>query len=235
MKNKLILGIITLVCGLAVSGFYYLLNDRITDTKKEKELSIKKLFFPTATAFEELSNGLILAKSDTQEELGFLFHTGDPAGYGGKVQFTVALNPDGSIKDFLMTEHNETPGLGTKVNEESFKKGFKGIYPYPEKMPSGKKEFNSKLGIDAISGATISSMAAVRALSKYAHQYTTWCMERKMKKIEQSYQQVNPNTYQNFNVTVKKQPVQQPVTRPSGNIINQPVNQPANNINQGQK
>lgn len=209
MRNKLILAIITLICGFLISGFYYLLNEKIQKTQSDKELSIKKTFFPDGKYFEETEIGLIIVKNETKTELGYLYLTEDPSGYSGKVKFLVALNLDGTVKDFLMTEHNETPGLGTEVNSAWFKKGFKDVYPLPENLPTGKKDFKEKLGIDAISGATISSMATVRAISKDAKKYTQWCLDRKIKKTESIYQSVDKNTYQNFNIIIKKKPAPQ--------------------------
>jgi electron transport complex protein RnfG len=76
-------------------------------------------------------------------------------GYSGLVKLMVGFNPDGSIKNIVVLEQKETPGLGTKMKGEKFIKQFKG------KKPS---EFNLKPkkdggDVDAIAGATISTRA----------------------------------------------------------------------------
>ena len=76
-------------------------------------------------------------------------------GYSGLVKIMVGFNPDGSIKNIVVLEQKETPGLGTKMKSEKFIRQFKG------KKPS---EFNLKPqknggDVDAIAGATISTRA----------------------------------------------------------------------------
>lgn len=81
--------------------------------------------------------------------------TYSPKGYGGNVWLMVGLLPDGNINNIAVLEHKETPGLGTKMNNEEFKNQFIG------KNPSS---FNLKVekdggDVDALSGATITSRA----------------------------------------------------------------------------
>lgn len=76
-------------------------------------------------------------------------------GYSGLVKIMVGFNTDGSIKNIVVLEQKETPGLGTKMKGEKFMRQFRG------KKPS---EFNLKPkkdggDIDAIAGATISTRA----------------------------------------------------------------------------
>jgi electron transport complex protein RnfG len=76
-------------------------------------------------------------------------------GYSGLVKLMVGFNPDGSIKNIVVLEQKETPGLGTKMKGEKFIKQFR------DKHPS---EFNLKPkkdggDVDAIAGATISTRA----------------------------------------------------------------------------
>jgi len=76
-------------------------------------------------------------------------------GYSGLVKIMVGFNPDGSIKNIVVLEQKETPGLGTKMKGEKFMRQFRG------KKPS---EFNLKPkkdggDIDALAGATITTRA----------------------------------------------------------------------------
>ncbi|MDE5682291.1 MAG: FMN-binding protein, partial [Mailhella sp.] len=59
----------------------------------------------------------------------------------------------------------ETPGLGSRVSEESFTKQFKGK-PYAVALKNQGGE------IDAISGATVSSNGTVLAVNDAGNQYT---------------------------------------------------------------
>lgn len=117
---------------------------------------------------------LNLAVDENGGALGYIFKSSDSKGYGGEIVFIVALNLDFSLKDFSMLKHAETPGLGTNVEEEWFKNGFIGKIPTPNNLPTQKSEFKKKLDIDAISGATLSSMATVRALGKKTGKLVDW-------------------------------------------------------------
>ena len=83
-------------------------------------------------------------------------------GYGGRLDVLVSFLLDGTIGNFKVIHHQETPGLGSKVNDESFKKGIIGKNPTSEnfkvKQDGGE--------IDAITGATITSRALIEAIQK---------------------------------------------------------------------
>jgi electron transport complex protein RnfG len=74
------------------------------------------------------------------------------------------IDRNGVIKGVRILEHQETPGLGSKINE---------IHP-GEKEPHFLRQFIGKNGktvavkkdIDAITGATISSKAVTDAINK---------------------------------------------------------------------
>ena len=76
-------------------------------------------------------------------------------GYGGSVPVMVAFGKDGAITAVNFLSNSETPGLGQKVRTEKFGAQFTGM----EATSFGLSD------IDAISGATISSSAAVTAIN----------------------------------------------------------------------
>ncbi len=71
------------------------------------------------------------------------------SGYGGEINMTVGVTPDGKVKGVEIVSHSETAGLGARIDEASFRDRFAGI--------SGYAEIGEN--VDAISGATISSKA----------------------------------------------------------------------------
>ena len=85
--------------------------------------------------------------------------TFSPKGYGGDVWLMIGLLPDGSIQNISVLEHHETPGLGTKMADESFKGQFIGKNPSTFDLKV-KKDGGD---IDALSGATISTRAFSQA------------------------------------------------------------------------
>lgn len=83
-------------------------------------------------------------------------------GYGGRLDVLVSFLLDGTIGNYKVIKHQETPGLGSKVNDDGFKKGVIGKSPASEnfkvKQDGGE--------IDAITGATITSRALIDAIQK---------------------------------------------------------------------
>lgn len=71
-------------------------------------------------------------------------------GFGGEVQVMVGLKSDKSVHGIKIVSMSETPGIGTKVQGESFLRQFVGN--------SGKAD------ADIISGATFSSKAVIEAV-----------------------------------------------------------------------
>ena len=74
-------------------------------------------------------------------------------GYGGQVPIAVAFGRKGSVKSITAMANEETPGLGTKIAQESYIGQYVGKTAEPLEADD----------IDLISGATISSKAALSA------------------------------------------------------------------------
>lgn len=88
-------------------------------------------------------------------------------GFGGDIGVMVGFNVnDNTLVNIDITTHKETPGLGSRVSEDSFKKQFVGK-PYAVALKSQGGE------IDAISGATVSSNGTVLAINDAGNQYKT--------------------------------------------------------------
>jgi electron transport complex protein RnfG len=66
------------------------------------------------------------------------------AGYGGEIKLICGIGPDGKITETRVLSHSETKGLGSKIAEPEFAGQFPG-------------KGSDLSGVDAISGATISS------------------------------------------------------------------------------
>ena len=103
-----------------------------------------------------------------------------PVGYGGRVDGLVSFNPDGTVRTFIVTGHNETPGLGTNLTDRKEEKKLSDLFKKTEKkqgLPANRylDQFSGhragdawttpwKVGKDGgnadyISGATLSSRA----------------------------------------------------------------------------
>lgn len=83
-------------------------------------------------------------------------------GFGGKIELIAGFNVDGSIKSFKVISSNETPGLGSKVDEPKFKTQLEGFNPRRQIL----KVRQDGGDVDAVTAATISSRAVLRAIDR---------------------------------------------------------------------
>ncbi|MCS7181375.1 MAG: RnfABCDGE type electron transport complex subunit G [bacterium] len=168
-KKDIIKGIlvITIVCSLSgylLAQVYKTTKPKIEEIKKQEEEKLNKEIFPEGVKFEEKEiNGIkyFSVLNESGEEIGKIFEV-KTMGYGGYITLKVGLDKENKIKKIKVKEHNETPGLGSKITQESFLNQFIGktkneIYLKKDKT-DGK--------IDSITGATISSKAVVDGVRK---------------------------------------------------------------------
>ena len=125
----------------------------------------------------ELDNGfkLYIAGKDNVP-IAYVIEGKTSTGYGGDVEGLISFNADQSIRTFIITKHNETPGIGTKVTDRVRSKTITDVIKGTPEDPSlpgnttldsfkGKKaegdlKWTKEDGIHFVSGATISSNAA---------------------------------------------------------------------------
>ena len=79
-----------------------------------------------------------------------------PNGFGGNIDMVVGISADRKIIGVSITALSETPGLGSRVAEQSYLDGYAGL--------SGMIRLGE--GIDAISGATISSRSVLAGVNR---------------------------------------------------------------------
>lgn len=130
--------------------------------KEALKQNIEKIF-PGSSDYEDVTaslgdtDGVVAVyevKSVTGGEDNYCVHTSAP-GYGGAVELLVGFNCDGQIVGVcVLAADGETPGVGQKIKEQSFLNGFAGL----EYDNEGAK-------VDGVSGATVSSTAAVKAVN----------------------------------------------------------------------
>lgn len=124
------------------------------------------------------------------EVIGYAVEADSSLGYGGNVTGLIGYNPDGSIRTFIITTHNETPGLGTKITDRVRQRTIfdviKRTPPDPSLPPNSildqfkgwKSDASETVAwtvkkdggtVDFVSGATISSKAATDLAWRATH------------------------------------------------------------------
>jgi len=87
-------------------------------------------------------------------------------GFGGVIRLMVGFAPDGTILGYEVLEHQETPGLGSHI-EHWFKNADKPGQNIIGRKADGKFVVSKDGGdIDAITAATISSRAFLKAINQ---------------------------------------------------------------------
>jgi Na+-translocating ferredoxin:NAD+ oxidoreductase subunit G len=94
--------------------------------------------------------------------VGYAVKTYTNKGFSGYIGMMAGFNPACTITQITVLEHKETPGLGTKMTDPSFKDQFKGKDPGSFRLKV-KKDGGQ---VDAITAATISSRAFCDAVQR---------------------------------------------------------------------
>jgi electron transport complex protein RnfG len=163
--------VITLISGFALGFVNDLTVGPIAKGKLERKINALKLVLPKFdnNPVDELK--LVrseLAKDSIEiypaffksEFVGVAIVGSSKKGFSGLIKIMVGFDPNGNIKNIVVLDQKETPGLGTKIKDAKF------VRQYKNKNPTS---FNLKVAkdggeIDALTGATISSRAFSEAV-----------------------------------------------------------------------
>ena len=161
LKYGLRLMLFAAIAGLLLSVVNAVTEEPIAEqiaakVKAAREEVIGKYdFFPVEADLSEypLISGVYAAGS-LETPAGYVFEL-DSKGYAGTVSISLGVNTSGAITGVSVSNHSETKGLGTS-DEKPFLTAFYGMAASPEKIS----------GVDAMTGATISSNAVKNALAQ---------------------------------------------------------------------
>lgn len=150
--------LLTIVVFISVSLLVVINNITLQRVKAQQEAEIVNLLvkiFPKMSDYEYKNEIYFIYEDD--KEIGYAF-LAVGKGYGGEIDILVGLDEDFTVKEVTIISHTETPGLGGKITEASFRDQFKGLSvdDIALRKDGGK--------VDAITGATISSKAVVEAV-----------------------------------------------------------------------
>ncbi len=179
MKSTLVnmvlsLGIITVVAAAALAGVYTLTEEPIAQAKAEKQKAaigqvLPDIQFnnnPADEATEVTVDGetvTVFPARQDGELVGMAVESHDTNGFSGLITVMYGFNAAGDITGYAVMQHAETPGLGSKMGE---------WFCNPAHSIIGLNAATSNLtvskdggDVDAITAATISSRAFLRALT----------------------------------------------------------------------
>lgn len=167
IKNILKIGINLMIVSMIGATILALTNcvtaPKIEEVEKEaKKVAMQKVL-PTAIQFKEFKKkqGFFKGLDADGNLVGYVISC-LAVGYGGGFWVMVGVDTEFKIIEISILTHKETPGLGDKIEDESFRGQFKG--KKSEQLEIVKMPTKDK--IQAITGATLSSKAVTEAVKE---------------------------------------------------------------------
>lgn len=173
--------LVTLIAGVALGYVYDLTKAPIEAAKQKAQTEAitkvlpefdklgKSYMVPAETGEDSLE---IFPAFKNNELVGAAVKTWSKKGFGGLISIIAGIDKDGNFSGYEVLEHEETPGLGSKM-ATWFKNSEKPKQDVIGKNPKTTKFQVSKDGgdIDAITASTISSRAFLDAMVRAYNSY----------------------------------------------------------------
>ena len=151
--------VISAITALLLAGVNALTAPTIAANNELEKKNAIAAIFPTADDIQKAD-----VTADGVDSIYMVFTNGDllgyaasvaPTGFGGAMDIMVGVGSDGSVIGIKIVSHSETPGLGSRVDSDSFLGQYKGL---AGELTVGKD-------VDAITGSTISSKAVTKGVN----------------------------------------------------------------------
>ena len=177
LTNMLLsLTLIALVAAGLLAAVYNVTKDPIDQAKAQKQAAAKIAVLPalegiTVSEEAETVDGMNIYKAYVGDELAGAAVEAQEIGFGGVFKMMVGFDKEGTVTGYQVLEHQETPGLGAKMDQ--WFKTDKGHQNVIGLNPGTCNLTVSKDGgdVDAITAATISSRAFLLAVTKAYNAY----------------------------------------------------------------
>jgi electron transport complex protein RnfG len=184
-KMVLALFLVSAIASASLGIIYALTKETISEARKlQKQSAIKAVLpaydnDPLAKPEKRAVDGDTLyfyVGEANGEWIGTAVETFTNKGFSGKIKLMVSFTPNGEIYNISVLEHQETPGLGDKIEKEksldkntgkSWSSQFEGKNPADFRL-TVKKDGGD---VDAITAATISSRAFCDAVQRAYDEY----------------------------------------------------------------
>lgn len=182
LNMLVILTVITLIAGAALGYIYGITKNPIAEAEKKQQIEAVQMVAPEfdnspidekyslKIGSDSLEVTIFPAKKDG-EKAGAAVEAITKKGFSGEIKVMVGFNADGSIRNYKVLKHAETPGLGSKMDE--WFRTDKNAQSILGKNPATDQMTVSKDGgsVDAITAATISSRAFLDAIQTAYNAY----------------------------------------------------------------
>ena len=185
LKDALVLCCITLIAGVALATVYAVTKEPIAAAELAARAEAYRAVFAEAADFsaDDAVDAAVKNSAEFCNAAGFAGVTVSDAlyavdehgavigyvmtlngkGYGGTIQFTMGVTAQNTISGISVLSHSETAGLGAKCTDAAFSGQYAG--KPAEQLTVVKTGATEDNEIDAISGATITSVAITDAVN----------------------------------------------------------------------
>lgn len=179
------LGIVSIVAAGMLGGMYMVTKEPIATMEQQRRVDAIKQVAPQMDN-DPVSDAVeITTSSGTKCTVypcylngtfnGAVVASYSMEGFGGEIQIMAGFNADGTVKDYQVLSHAETPGLGSKMQD--WFRDPSGARSVIGKSPAEVsfhvvKDKEQKGEIDGITAATISSRAFLGAMREAFDAYT---------------------------------------------------------------
>ena len=167
IKPALVLLCICLAATLALAATHTVTQPLIDANSVKAANEARALVLPEGDGFTAYDGDLLEGVDDCYiaDNGAGMAVTSHYKGFGGDVTVMTGIDAEGAITGVTVTEHSETPGLGTKDMTVEYLAQYQGVTEAPE------ASISDDANIDAVTGATISANAIYNSVSEALAQF----------------------------------------------------------------
>ena len=171
LRFVLVLAIVCIVAALILGGVNNMTKPLIAAQKEKETNQALKTIMPEADKYDKkiFSGGDYYQCYKGKQVVGYVL-SAIGNGYSGDINMLVGIDNKGKITGIEILSQTETPGLGARCVE--IKHGQKQPW-FLEQFKEKSAEALTLKGIEAITGATITSEAIVNGVKKYVTDFLT--------------------------------------------------------------
>ena len=164
----IVLVCICLVVSLALAATYNVSNPTIIANQQKSADEARMEVLPDGDSFTEYDGKLVDGVDDCYiaDNKAGMAVTAEYKGFGGAVKVMIGIDANGEITGVKVTEHSETPGLGTKAADPGYLEQYQGV-----SEATGWSVLTMTPNIDAVTGATITSNAVYGSVDEALAQF----------------------------------------------------------------
>jgi len=151
LKMTLVLLIIGVLCGVLLAAANDVTAPLIAQRIEEEFLEALEESLPDVAKYEveKIGKEEFYSCYDAGDNLIGVVGQAHAAGYGGNVDYDLAVNAAGDIIGIRISAHGETPGIGDVITKPAFQDRLLGL--------NVTDPIEAGVDVDTVSGATVSS------------------------------------------------------------------------------